>query len=321
MQTVLLATDRRAGPLSAVASPPMLPVGDRPLAAHAARAAAAAGATELVFAVDDNAGHVQSHFGSRYAGVPVTYAFPDGPGVVAALDAVADRLDGGAVVLDAARLYDPAGVAALFEHDAAVGVRGGDRGSADEGAGTVPPPLRAAVDGVDRGASLAAVVRSVVDDPVSVDVGDAVAVRRPASLVAANRHALAGAPATPPSSLPGSTAVSGRVGVAPDASVAPSATVEGPALVAGGATVGPDAVVSGPAVVGPDAVVESGARVESALLLERATVAAGAGVVGAVLGPGCSLGADASLAGVTGDRGRGAAAVVPDVRPARLRYW
>lgn len=335
MQTVLLASDRASSPLSAVAPAPLLPVGDRPLAAHAAGAAVDAGATELVFAVGESAGRVQSYFGSRFAGVPVTYAFPDGGGVVPALAAAADCLGqraggserGGVVVLDATRLYDRGGVAALFAHDAAAGVRSGGVGDADSAvsrdvvAAAVPAPLRAAVDGVPRDASLDAVLANVERDAAEVAVGEALAATQPGGLVAATERVLAGAPATPPSALPAGATVTGRVGVAADAAVEADATVAGPALVASGATVGGGAVVRGPAVVGPDAAVERGARVESAVVLERASVAPRAGVLGAVLGPGCSVGADASVAGVAGPTERDAAAVVPDTRPARLRYW
>lgn len=136
MQTVILAGDRRCpvGPLSAVASTPMLPVGDRPLAAHAADAAVAAGTDELVFAVAANAGSVQSYFGGHYDGVPVTYATSDERGrPAAALHAVRDRFEGRVAVLDACSYVEPAAVASLFDPDRSVDAGGESAGEVSAG--------------------------------------------------------------------------------------------------------------------------------------------------------------------------------------------
>jgi len=61
------------GPLTETTPKPMLPVADRPLVAHVADAAVAAGADELVFIVGYGAKPIRAYFGTEYAGVPVTY--------------------------------------------------------------------------------------------------------------------------------------------------------------------------------------------------------------------------------------------------------
>lgn len=166
MQTAILAGDRRCpvGPLSAVASTPVLPVGDRPLAAHAADAAVAAGTDELVFAVAANAGPVQSYFGGHYDGVPVTYATSDERGrPAAALNAVRGRFEGRVAVLDACSYIEPAAVTSLFDPDRSVesagvsagGVSGGEVStggvSADEEAAGGVSPGDASSGRVERG--------------------------------------------------------------------------------------------------------------------------------------------------------------------------
>ncbi|MGM0592005.1 MAG: sugar phosphate nucleotidyltransferase, partial [Halobacteriota archaeon] len=75
MQTVILAAGEgtRIRPLSAETPKPMLPVADRPLVAHVADAAVAAGAEELLFVIGFGADAVEEYFGTTYAGVDVTY--------------------------------------------------------------------------------------------------------------------------------------------------------------------------------------------------------------------------------------------------------
>lgn len=363
MQTVLLAADRHTpGPLSTVASTPMLPVGDRPLAAHAADAAVAAGTDELVFAVGDDAGRVQSYFGGRYRGVTVTYATCAVRGRPAgALRAVRDRLGDRVVAVDASWFVDAASVGRLFERDATAAVDGAAGGTAADGTwseaagnrrvgrgdgGDVATAERA-VEAVDAAAcalpaaaldavpddaeSLADVLAAAgVDAPVVAESERSVAVTRPADLLAATALALSapastadGASTSDWSAADSASASDGSaaVRVADSATIARGVTLDGPVLVAGGATVERGAVVRGPAVVGPDATVGAGARVEAAVLFEDVVVDAAATVAGGVFGPGCTVGGDASIAGVSGFGDRGTPAFAADGGRATLRYW
>lgn len=67
----------------------------RPLRAHSADAAAAAGASELVFVVGYEADAVRDYFGDFYPGVPVTNAIQaDQQGTGHAVASAADVLEG-----------------------------------------------------------------------------------------------------------------------------------------------------------------------------------------------------------------------------------
>lgn len=340
MQTVLLAADRRAGAsvLSTVASTPMLPVVDRPLAAHAADAAVEAGATELVFAVAENAPRVQSHFGGRYRGVPVSYSVCERRGrPAAALHAVRDRIVGSAAVLDATRYVDRGTVAELFDRPDPVAVhepRTGDSVRQTVGDGGVrsghalhDAPVAAcrlpaqALGGVPDGTeSLADVVAACGVDHDVVDGERTVAVDGATALVAATAAALSADRPSDATPRPDSS-TSPTQRVADDARVDTDVTLDGPVAVAPGATIGDGAVVRGPVVVGPDASVGTGARVESAVLFEDAAVEAGAAVAGGVFGPGCAVRDGARIGAVAGVDEERAAAFVADGGRDGLRYW
>ncbi|NIB98523.1 NDP-sugar synthase [Halobacterium sp. R2-5] len=318
MQTVILATDRGPGPLSSVASTPMLPVADRPLVAHAADAAVTAGTEELVFVVGDDAPQVQSYFGGRYAGVPATYAIQE-DSHERAIRALRGRLDGRVAVLNGSCLYDAGGVDALFDHDAAIAAEPAE-GPAPVGTDGGEPTVERAsgacvfpadsLDSVTGGRPLSvAALESAASRPAVVDV-PRVAVSSAADLVDANARAMASiAPA-------GET-----VQIADDATVEQGVTFDGPVLIAGGATVERNATLRGPVVVGPNATVGVRAVVDSAVLFGDATVDAGARLDGAVIGPNCTVGDGASVAGVTDARGNGVAAIVTDGARERLGYW
>ncbi|WP_168216079.1 sugar phosphate nucleotidyltransferase, partial [Halorussus marinus] len=112
----------RIRPLSASLPKPMLPVADRPLAAHAAAAAVRAGADQLVFVVGYEADAVRTYFGDDYEGVPVSYAVQhEQAGTADAVRAARDHLDGEFVVLNGDNLYDPGAVDALFADGPTIG--------------------------------------------------------------------------------------------------------------------------------------------------------------------------------------------------------
>jgi len=339
MQTVILAAGRgtRMRPLSDVTPKPMLPVGDRPLAAHAADAAVAAGTDELVFVVGYRASHVRAHFGREYNGVPVRYATQaSAEGTADAVRAAREFLDGRFAVLNGDNLFDRKSVAALFEADAGVAAHRvadpSEYGVLSTDGDTVtrvvekpddPPSTLAnagayvfpasTVDDLDvpeseRGErELTDVLATVIDraDVAAVEVDRWLDVARPGDLLSATELVL-GDEECP--------------GVAPGAVVHPDATVEGPVVVRQGATVGADATVTGPAVVGPDAAVSGGASVERSVLLAGASVAPAVTLRGVVVGPDCRLTGNC-IAGVTRENGRGAASVVAgEPKNGPLRY-
>ncbi|MFC3476431.1 bifunctional sugar-1-phosphate nucleotidylyltransferase/acetyltransferase [Halobacterium litoreum] len=343
MQAVILAAGRgrRMAPLSSVAPKPMLPVADRPLAAHVADAAVAAGADELVFVVGYGAEHVRAYFGDRYDGVPVAYAEQETQsGTADAVRAARERLDGRFAVLNGDNVFDAASVSELFAHDAAVaahrvpdpseyGVLSTEDGVAT---GIVEKPDDPPTDLANAGAYV--FPESALDDldvPASergerelTDVLAAVVARRdvavvateewrdvarPSDLLAANDRALeALEPRT--EAVPPTATARGTVRVADGATVEPRARLDGPVFVADGATVGRNAVLEGPVVVGPGARIGADATVSSVVLLADAAVGADGSVRGAVVGPDCSVATGARLAGVSGETRTSAAAVV-----------
>ncbi len=117
MQTVILAAGQgtRMRPLTDATPKPMLPVADRPLAAHTADVAVDAGASELVFVVGYEADAVREYFGSEYRGVPVRFATQETQaGTADAVRAAAHLLDGEFAVLNGDNLYDGESIDALF---------------------------------------------------------------------------------------------------------------------------------------------------------------------------------------------------------------
>ncbi len=335
-------------PLSTVTPKPMLPVADRPLAAHVADAAVAAGADELVFVVGYGAEHVQSYFGDEYGGVPVSYATQSSPsGTADAVHTASELIDGPFAVLNGDNLYDEESIVALFEHDAAVAAHRVEDPSeygvltTEDGVVTgivekpADPPSTLAnagayvfpesvVDELDVEASergeheLTDVLAGLVErrEVAVVETDRWLDVARPPDLVAANELAV-------PDFEESDAAAEGPVHVASGATVAPDATIEGPVLVGRGATVEADAVVRGPVVLGPDSTVGEGALLSEAVLLEGATVEDGVQSSGVVLGPACSLGEDATLVASDRDDATGTASVVGADTPlgAGLQYY
>jgi NDP-sugar pyrophosphorylase family protein len=329
MQTVILAAGRgtRMRPLSDVTPKPMLPVGDRPLAAHAADAAVAAGTDELVFVVGYRASHVRAHFGREYRGVPVRYATqPRADGTADAVRAARELLDGDRfAVVNGDNLFDEASIADLFDREAGVAAHRvadpSEYGVLSTAGETVTgvvekpadPPSNLAnagayvfpastVDELDvppseRGErELTDVLARVVDrrDVAAVEVDRWLDVARPGDLLRATELVLGDEECA---------------GIAAGAAVHPDATLEGPVVVRRGASVGADASVTGPTVVGPDAEVSGGSTVERSVLLAGAGVAPDVTLRGVVVGPDCRLTGNC-IAGVTQENGHGAASVV-----------
>ncbi|MFC6835337.1 bifunctional sugar-1-phosphate nucleotidylyltransferase/acetyltransferase [Halomarina ordinaria] len=123
MQAVILAAGEgtRMRPLTHSTPKPMLPVADRPLVAHTADAAVAAGAEELLVVVGYEAADVREYFGEEYAGVPVRFAVQEEQlGTGHAVDCAREYIDGDFAVLYGDNLYDAASIERLFERGPAV---------------------------------------------------------------------------------------------------------------------------------------------------------------------------------------------------------
>ncbi|QLG64310.1 bifunctional sugar-1-phosphate nucleotidylyltransferase/acetyltransferase [Halorarum salinum] len=333
MQAVILAAGMgtRMRPLSTVTPKPMLPVADRPLAAHAADAAVAGGADALVFVVGYKASHVRSFFGDRYGGVPVHYANQPVPeGTADAVDAARPYLDGPFAVLNGDNLYDPRSISTLFDRAPAVAAHRVENpseygvlsteGSLVTGVVEKPddPPTNlanagayvfpaAARDWLDVGESergeheITDVLARAVDhvDVSAVETDRWLDVARPADLLRANELALADRRGDVEGELAPDATVSDGSAVAEGAAVGSGATLRGAVLVGAGATVSRDATLRGPVVVGAGATVGSGATLRNAVLLPGATVERDVHLEDAVLAPGCGL---APGTDVSGDR-------------------
>ncbi|MFC4439926.1 bifunctional sugar-1-phosphate nucleotidylyltransferase/acetyltransferase [Halostagnicola sp. GCM10023398] len=123
MKAVVLAAGEgtRIRPLSASVPKPMLPVADRPLAAHTVDAAVDAGADEIILVIGYEAETVEEHFGSEYRGVPVSYAIQEEQaGTAHAVNAAGEHLEGPFAVLNGDNLYDQAAIDRLFTECPAV---------------------------------------------------------------------------------------------------------------------------------------------------------------------------------------------------------
>ncbi|AWB27525.1 bifunctional sugar-1-phosphate nucleotidylyltransferase/acetyltransferase [Halococcoides cellulosivorans] len=336
MQTVVLAAGEgtRMGPLTDATPKPMLPVGDRPLVAHVADAAVAAGATELIVVVGYEAEAIRSYFGSAYRGVPVTFAHqPERLGTADAVRTARDRLDGPFAVLNGDNWYDPDDLAALFDGGPAVGVtrvedpreygvitvtdgvatRIREKPSAPESytvnAGAYVFP-GAALDCLDvpqsqRGEyELTDVLERVIDshDVQAVEFDRWLDVGRPWDLLAATERALDDLDRRIEGSVHEDATLRGPVVVESGATVDARTVIEGPVIVRSGAEVGPNAYIRGKTVIGPDASL-GGQSVEIKNSIVRAgTSVAHLSYVGdSVIGRNCNFGAGTTVANLRHD--------------------
>ena len=323
----------RIRPLSAAVPKPMLPVADRPLAAHAATAAADAGAAELVLVVGYEADVVREFFGSEYAGVPVRYAVQERrAGTADAVRSAREHLDGPFVVLNGDNLYDPAGVERLFEAGPAVGAHRvadpSNYGVLSTDAKTVtdvvekPPNPQtdlantgayhfpaAASEWLDVGESergeheitdvLARVVAEY--DVTAVEFDRWLDVGRPWELLEANEWKLGELERTVRGSVHETADLRGPVVVEDGAAVDAGVVVDGPALIRAGASVGPNAYVRGATLVDEDAKVGHGVEVKNSVFMREATVGHLSYVGDSVLGRDVNFGAGTNVANLRHD--------------------
>ncbi|WP_435177572.1 bifunctional sugar-1-phosphate nucleotidylyltransferase/acetyltransferase [Halorussus sp. AFM4] len=335
MQAVVLAAGEgtRIRPLSDSLPKPMLPAADRPLAAHAADAAVRAGADELVFVVGYEADAVRDYFGEEYAGIPVRYAVQESQaGTADAVRAAREHLDGEFAVLNGDNLYDPAGVAALFEGGPAVGARRVEDPSnygvlstdGDAVTDIVEKPADPPTDLANTGAYVfPAAAREWLDVPESErgehEITDVLArtiqefevsavelerwldVGRPWELLEANEWKLAELDREIRGDVHGDADLRGDVVVEEGATVDAGVVVEGPALIRSGASVGPNAYVRGATLVDEDAKVGHNVEVKNSVLMSGATVGHQSYVGDSVLGRDVNFGAGTNVANLRHD--------------------
>ncbi len=337
MQAVVLAAGEgtRMRPLTETVPKPMLPVADRPLCAHTADAAVDAGADELVIVVGYEADTVRSYFGDAYRGVPVSIAVQrQQRGTADAVRAARERLDGPFVVLNGDNIYDPEGIAALFDSAPAVAAievedprnygvvsttpdgsrvtgiveKPADPPSNLANAGAYAFPERA-LEWLDVGESergeheitdvLAEAIESTAVAPITLtrwlDVG------RPWELLAANEWRIGELDRRVDGEVCGDAELRGDVVVESGATVDTGVVIEGPAIVRSGADIGPNAYVRGATLVGEDCHVGHGVELKNSVLMSGTNVPHLSYVGDSLLGPEVNLGAGTQIANLRHD--------------------
>ena len=340
MQTVILAAGQgtRMRPLTARRPKPTLPVADRPLVAHTAAAAVAAGASRLVIVVGYEADAVREQFGDTCAGVPVTYADQRRQrGTADAVRAARPHLEDGPVaVLNGDALYDRPSLAALYDAAPAVGsfrvddptaygvLETADRDGDTVATGVVEKPADPPSDLINAGAYVfPATAQDWLDVPESSRgeyeltdvlgrVCEATDVRvvpfdrwldvgRPWELLAANEWKLGAAERAIDGEVHADAECRGAVVVEDGAVLDRGVVVEGPARIRAGATVGPNAYVRGATLVGPDATVGHAVEVKNSVLMRGATVGHLSYVGDSILGRDVNFGAGTTVANLRHD--------------------
>ncbi|WP_137291501.1 bifunctional sugar-1-phosphate nucleotidylyltransferase/acetyltransferase [Natronorubrum halophilum] len=330
MKAVVLAAGKgtRISPLSATLPKPMLPVADRPLAAHTVDAAVDAGADEIVLVIGYEGDTVREYFGSEYRDTPVSYAVQaKQSGTADAVTAAREYLEGPFVVLNGDNLYDPKAIGRLFEQCPAVcavavddpenyGVLDTDDGTivditekpsdpptnlVNAGAYAFPADAREwlAVPESERGEHeitdvLATVLEQFAVTPVTLerwlDVG------RPWELLRANEWKLSNLDRRLVGTVSDDAHLEGDVVIEAGATVKPGAVIEGPVLVRSGATVGPNAVVRGPALLEENVSVGNGVEVKNSVLSRGTSIDHLSSVSDSILGRNVALGAGTTVA-------------------------
>ncbi|RKD97331.1 bifunctional sugar-1-phosphate nucleotidylyltransferase/acetyltransferase [Halopiger aswanensis] len=335
MKAVVLTAGEgtRIRPLSASVPKPMLPVADRPLAAHTVDAAVDAGADEIVLVVGYEAETVREYFGSEYRGVPVSYAVQEEQaGTADAVNAAREHLEGPFAVLNGDNLYDPAAIERLFEACPAVcavevdepsnyGVLSTTDGTitdivekpaepptnlANAGAYAFPADAREWLDvpASERGEhEITDVLGRVIDEyavtPVTLDRW--MDVGRPWELLEANEWKIGELERRLDGAVSDDAHLEGDVVVEEGATVKPGVVIEGPALIRSGATVGPNAYVRGATLIGEGAKVGNGVEVKNSVLSPGATVGHLSYVGDSVLGRDVNFGAGTTVANLRHD--------------------
>lgn len=334
MQAVILAAGQgtRMGPLTEHRPKPMLPVGDRPLVAHAADTAIAGGASELLVVVGYEAAPIRDYFESTYRGVPVEFVTQhEQRGTADAVRAASDHIDGPFVVLNGDNLYDDS-VSALFDGGPAIasievdnptnyGVLSTTDGVvtdvvekptdppsnlANAGAYQFPAEATAWLDvpESERGEyELTDVLARVVDqfDVRAVKLDRWLDVGRPWEVLEANEWRLGELERDLRGDVAESATVRGPVVVEAGATVEPGTVIEGPALVRAGAVVGPNAYVRGRTVLCEGTKVGQSVEVKNSVVMAGTNIPHLTYVGDSVLGRDVNLGAGTNVANLRHD--------------------
>ncbi|WP_226041079.1 bifunctional sugar-1-phosphate nucleotidylyltransferase/acetyltransferase [Natrinema sp. DC36] len=337
MKAVVLAAGQgtRMRPLSESVPKPMLPVADRPLAAHTVDAAVDAGADEIVLVIGYEAETVRTHFGTEYRGVPVSYAVQEEQaGTADAVNAARDHIEGPFAVLNGDNLYDQAAIDRLFDACPAVcaievdepsnyGVLSTDgedgliteivekpadppTNLANAGAYAFPAEAREwlEVPASERGEhEITDVVARVIDEydvtPITLerwlDVG------RPWELLEANEWKLAEMERRIDGDVSEDARLEGAVVVEDGATIEPGVVIEGPALIREGAEIGPNAYVRGATLVGPDAEIGHSVEIKNSVVSRGTSVSHLSYVGDSVLGRDVNFGAGTNVANLRHD--------------------
>lgn len=323
----------RMRPLTASRPKPMLPVANRPLVAHTADAAVAAGVDELVFVVGYEQDAVREFFGESYRGVPVSYAVQaEQLGTAHAVQAARGHLDGAFAVLNGDDLYDPAGLADLFSGGPAVGTYEVDdprpygvfEVDGEEVTGIVEKPADPPSNRINVGAYVfPAEAREWLDVPVSergeheltdvlervvdehsvrtVGIDRWMGVGRPWELLEANEWKLGELERRVEGEVKGDADLRGPVVVEEGATVEPGVVVEGPALIRSGADVGPNSYVRGSTLLCEGVHVGHGVELKNSVVMAGTNVPHLSYVGDSVLGRDVNLGAGTQVANLRHD--------------------
>lgn len=321
------------GPLSERSPKPMLPVGQKPLAARVADAAITAGADELVLVTGYRGKAVRGYFGDEYGGVPVRYARQDDPqGTADALRVASDVLDGKFAVLNGDNLYRDADLRELFANGPGIGGYRVDNPteygvlstSQKRVTGIVEKPDQPPSELVNAGAyvfpseavghldvpksergeyELTDVLDRLLDDHwfELVELDRWLDVGRPWELLEANALALDEQDRSIGGEVHPDATVEGNVVVEPGATVESGVTIEGPVRVRSGATVGPNAYVRGATLLGENVNVGHSVEVKNSLIMEGAAVPHLSYVGDSVVGEDANLGAGTVVANLRHD--------------------
>lgn len=335
MQAVVLAAGEgtRMRPLTENTPKPMLPVADRPLVAHTADTAIAAGADELIFVVGYEADAVREFFGDSYGGVPVAFAVQEEQlGTADAVNAASEYLEGPFAVLNGDNLYDEASLSDLFDAAPAIGAytvpnpssygvlsTDGDQVTeivekpadpptelANAGAYVFPSEARdwLEVEMSERGErEITDVLTRVVDthNVTPVEVDRWLDVGRPWELLAANEWKLADQTRRIDGEVDADADVRGDVVVEAGAVIEAGVVIEGPALVRSGATVGPNAYIRGATALGENSHVGHGVEIKNSVVMADSNVPHVSYVGDSVLGTDVNLGASTQVANLRHD--------------------
>ena len=335
MQAVILAAGEgtRMRPLTETVPKPMLPVADRPLVAHTADAAVAAGVDELVFVVGYEQETVRAYFGEEYRGVPVSCAVQSEQlGTAHAVRAAREHLDGAFAVLNGDDLYDPDALAALLAGGPAVGtyevadprpygvfestdgtitdiVEKPDEPPSNQvnvGAYVFPAEAREWLDvpKSERGEhELTDVLDRVVEEceVQAVEIDRWLGVGRPWELLEANEWKLGALDRDIRGDVAEDATLRGPVAVEEGATVEPGVIVEGPALIRAGASVGPNAYVRGRTLLCEDVHIGQSVEIKNSVVMADTNVPHLSYVGDSVLGRGANLGAGTNVANLRHD--------------------